>query len=163
MDDKQKNVGDLSSTLAKLNAELKTERAGRKLAEARGVSLDATVAALSGTVERLEAEAEARGAELAEALALVARLDAANKHLVRKTLEMGGGASQKTPQTALEAAEAAAAAGVMSAMKGKDLLAIYDATGLVLRRSAMAASLLADYEAGTALQEQEVNWFAPSL
>lgn len=157
-DEKGATTSELSEKILKLTDDLADEKEKSRSATQRGDVALEQVASLSTTTEALSTQLATANSSLESSRESVAKLEETNKFLLRKGLEVAGsgaavgfgfGSFFGSGLGSDETGAAAAGAFVADKVTSKDLTSEYDATALALRRCAVGASALTEYDAGT--------------
>ena len=161
-DEKGKKVSTLTGSLQKLKDDLDGETKARTAGDKALAAATAEVAALTAALEAARETAAASASQTASMQAEASKLEETNQFLLRKGLELAGtGASTGFGFglgffTGAAAGDSAAVSSFVASKKsGSELGSEYDATAMALRRAAMGASALTQYDAGSSSYSTE--------
>ena len=147
--EKDKKLDSLAASVEELKESLASEKAARKEAEAAAAASSESVAALTASVAALEGAAAASTSAASAATAKTAKLEEANKYLLRKGLELAGTGVAAAGIGFGLGSMFGGGGGLMDQAKSGDVSSEYSATGLALRRCAAGASALVEHESGS--------------
>jgi hypothetical protein len=157
--EKGDTTAELSDLIQKLSDDLADEKGKLKSSEKKNKAATAQIVSLTAAVEAVNIEVAAANTALASTTETVEQLKETNKYLLRKGLEMAGsgttlggfgfGSFFGAAASGTDTGAAAAGSFVADNVNSKDLTSEYNATALALRRCAVGASALTEYDAGT--------------